>query len=346
VRSAVTTTRPGETTTVVRQDTARAQAPTIQLGDDGFLRFVSPLRCTAEQQLEIERSETVSTDPNMATFIVGMIVTAVGAVGALRGISSDDASGSGYTWLGAGGVVVGLPLAIGPWIGNGSTDVDLGRETRIKGTTEAPCGDRPVAARTALVTAAGISAWGTVDASGRFEVSPFTFVDAFASGKLPSLSVLASLTDDAGGKTVIEGVIEATTLSAARDVWLREAGIDARVETLRKVPQLTAGKLSVTRLKVGGQPMLRLQLPLANDGPGDAWQVRGIVSASHTEVDARVMYVGHIPPGGAVDAELVIPLSTLADGDLAGADVSLTLALHDAHDTSPSSPVRFRGKLP
>lgn len=344
VRSRVPTTRPGDTTTQVRQAEARALAAAVTLGDDGLLRFVTPLRCPADVIVEVERSETVKTEANLATFVVGMVVTAVGAVGVLRGASTDDASGSGYTWLGAGGIAAGLPLAIAPWFGNGETDVDLGRDTVRKGAAEVACGERAVAARRARLVAGDLAAVGAVDDAGRFAISPFAFVDAFADGAWRALPITATLDTD-GGEVVVEGVIEASALAAARDAWLAAAGIDARVEVVRKLPRLAPGRLGVSRLTVDGATYLHLTLPLANDGPGDAWQVRGVVSAGHPELDGRVVYVGHLAPGAAITAAVMLPLSPAADAALAGDELELTLALRDAHDTAPSSPVRFRGKV-
>ncbi len=345
VRSRVTTVRPGDTVTVARTGEERALPPTIRLGDDGLLQFMRPLRCPADQLVDVERFDTVTDEPSLATFVVGVVVTAVGAVAALQGATASEPAGSGYTWLGAAGVAVGLPLAIGPWFGNGATDGPLRHEQVRKGGTEVRCGERPLAARRAQIVVDDLRVWGSIDEAGRFEISPFAFVDAFATGALPSLGITAAVIGNDGAPATIEGVVEATALAAAREAWLRDAGIDTRVEVLRKVPRLDPGKLSVSRLSIDGRAMLRIGLRLRNDGPGDAWQVRAVVSTRHPEVDGRIVYVGHVPAGGAVDAELLVPLSVAAEQELAGAELELTLTLRDAHDTSPSSPARFRGTL-
>ena len=343
-RSWVVETRPGASRNQVDLERARALPATVVIGDGGRFRFVAPLRCAADVLVDLETTETVKTEANLATFVVGVILTTAGAVGLAAGLAEDEPGKAGATWLGAGGVAVGLPFAIGPWIGNGSAEVPKGVRTVRKGAAEVPCGERPVTARTASVRAGRFQAFGAVDTGGTFEVSPFTFVDLFAIGEEPALDVTADLVDE-GGVTTIEAVIDAGALAAARDAYVAAAGIDDRVEPLRKVPRLEPGAAKVSRTTVDGRPRLRVVVPIHNAGPGPAWQVRGVVGADHPEIDGRIVYVGAIAAGEDATAELLIPLSAAADQAVSGGDLELTVRLRDAHGAAPETPVRFRGRV-
>lgn len=342
-RSWVLESRPGPSRNQVHLDRARALAPTVVLSADGRFRFVAPLRCAADVLVDIETTETVTREANIATFVVGVIVTTVGAVALTAGLSEDEPGKAAATWLGVGGLVVGLPFTIGPWIGNGTTDVPKGVETVRKGAAEEPCGERAVTARTASVRAGRYQAFGAVDTAGTFEVSPFVFVDVFAVGEQAALDITADLADE-DGITTIAAVIDVTALAAVRDAWVAAAGIDDRVEPLRKVPRLEPGAAKVSRTSVDGRPRLRIVVPIHNAGPGAAWQVRGVVSSDHPEVDGRIVYVGAIAAGADATAELLIPLSAAADKDFGRAEVELSVQLRDAHGTAPETPVRFRGR--
>jgi hypothetical protein len=343
-RSRVVETRPGPDRYEVHADRVRALPATVVLGDGGRFRFVAPLRCAADVLVDVETSETVEVEPNLAAFVVGMIVTAAGAVALSAGLADDEPAKAGATWLGAGGVLAGAPLVIGPWFGNGVTDVPGAVKTVRKGAGEQPCGERAVTARTASVRAGRFQAFGSVGADGTFEHSPFVFVDAFAAGDLPSLDVTADLVDE-GGITTIAAVIEASALAAARDAWVAGAGLDDRVEPLRKVPRLEPGAAQVSRTSVDDRPRLRVVVPIHNAGPGDAWQVRGVIGAEHPEVDGRIAYVGAIAAGADARVELLIPLSAAADKALGAGEVELTVQLRDAHGAAPEAPVRFRGRV-
>jgi hypothetical protein len=343
-RSWVLETRPGPSRNEVHHDRPRALAPTVVLSSDGRFRFVAPLRCAADVLVDIETTETVTKEANIATFVVGVIVATAGAVALTAGLSEDEPAKAGATWLGVGGLVVGLPFTIGPWIGNGTTDVPKGVQTVRKGAAEAPCGERAVTARTASVRAGAFQVFGSVDTGGTFELSPFVFVDAFAVGEQAALDITADLVDE-GGITSISAVIDATALAGARDAWLAAAGIDDRVEPVRKVPRLEPGAAQVTRTSLDGRPRLRVVVPIHNAGPGPAWQVRGVVGADHPEVDGRIVYLGAIASGADATAELLIPLSAAADKELGAGEVELTVQLRDAHGTAPETPVRFRGRV-
>jgi hypothetical protein len=339
-RSRVTTTTPGEERPVIDEARSRAAAPTAVVTAAGMLRFVEPLRCAADVMVEVETVDEVTVKPNLATFVVGVVATVAGGIGLISGLANDNDVGAG---LGGVGLAVGLPFAIGPWIGNGTTDVNGETTTIRKGATEVPCGERPVAARTARVEIAGLRAFGAVDADGVFAISPFSFVDAFAVGELPALDVKADLIGDAG-TTTVQVVIDASAVTGA-GAYLTAAGVDARVETLRKVPRVDVGTIAVARITIEAAPTLRVVVPIVNEGPGDVWQLRAVLSASHPEIDGRILYVGHVAPRSSVDAELVVPLSAAADGELAGKTMEIMVGLREAQGTVPEAPFRLKGKL-
>jgi hypothetical protein len=344
-RSVVTTTQPGPGRAVLHRDQARAMPPTIAISDDGRVRFVTPLRCAADVMVDLERVDTVTIEPNLAAFVVGVIVTAVGGIALTLGVTDDAPASAPATYLGVGAIAAGLPVALGPWFGNGVDDVAGATETVRTGATEEPCGEAPVVARTASLHAAGLQAFGAVDADGVFAVSPFSFVDAFAVGERPALDVTAHLVW-ADGFTTIEAVIDAADLARGRDGFFAGAGIDARVEPLRKVPRLAGGQVSVARLAGDdGGARLRIVVPVTNEGPGDAWQLRAVVAADHPELDGRILYIGHLPARRSIDAELVVPLSQAADAAIGAGAVRLEVLLRDAHGTAPASPLRFRGQV-
>ncbi len=87
-------------------------------------------------------------------------------------------------------------------------------------------------------------------------------------------------------------------------------------------------------------------LALRNDGPGDAWALRGQIAAPATPaIDGRMIYIGHLAKASATSRELVIPLARSAAAALRNATIELSVELRDAHGTAPATPVRFRGAL-
>jgi hypothetical protein len=90
---------------------------------------------------------------------------------------------------------------------------------------------------------------------------------------------------------------------------------------------------------------LHVALPIANTGPGDAWQVRGVIASDVPEIDGRIAYLGHVAPGETRELELLIPLSADAASDLAGADLQLEILIRAADGTGPDSPVKFHGQV-
>lgn len=318
----------------------RALPATLIVADDGRFRLVEPLVCPVDSVTELELSLVRRTQPNLATLVVGVIATTVGGVATAAGWMGDDPSGSPWSYLGPAGVVAGLPLAIGPLIGN---DV----ETRPTGTREvrAPagderCGERGVTATRVTLTWSGLRAVTTVDGDGYLAVSPFSLVDAF--DRLPALALAIEL-EGTGAPRALDVVIDAAALARVRDGFLAHAGVDATVEPVRKVPRLEPGLLRVGRVHRDGQRGVRLALPLTNAGPGDAYGVRLVIAASNPELDGRVLYVGRLAAKASIEVVGVIPISAAADLALADGDLTVTARIKDAHGTAPELPVRFRG---
>lgn len=343
--SRITETRPGPERSVVDPTRARALPATVVVSDDGHLRFVQPLRCAADVFVEIESFDEVTVAPNLATVVIGIIVTAASAVTIASSLGEDGPAASRLVAAGGVGVAGGLTLAIAPWFGTGRHDEPRPPVSHRKRATEEPCGDRPVAVRHATVRlASGARVWGAVAPDGTFAVSTFGFVDAFAVGDQPALDLTVDAVGDAG-PVRFAAVIDAAQLAPTRGAFLAGAGIDARAEPLRKVPRLEPGALAVSLVMVDGIPHLQVALPLTNAGPGDAWQVRAAVSSDEPELDGRIVYVGHVGAGATTVAELAVPLSPDADRALGGDDLELHLQLRDAHGTAPERAVTFRGRV-
>ncbi len=339
VRERVSVTRPGDRHPVIHADQPRLLPATVVVTPDGFLRFVEPQRCPADVMVDIENSTQVTVSANLATFVVGVVVTALGGIALARGGAADAPASSGWTYVGGAGVIGGLALAIGPWIGNGTDEVP-GATTQLRqGASEEPCGERAVAGRSASLRIGRQRVVGAVDADGRFAISPFALVDAFAIGEVPALDISADLVDADGEHHAIEAVIEASALASATGEWIEATGIDARKEELRKIPRLATGAARVTR---AGQA-LHVALPVANTGPGDAWQVRGVLTSDVPEIDGRIAYLGHVAPGETRELDLVIELSADAAADLG--ELDLEILVRAADGTGPETPVKFRGQV-
>lgn len=339
------TTRPGKVERIQHADGATARPPTLVLTDAGALRFVEPLDCPTEEVVETVSGTEIATEPNLATFIVGVIATSVGVVLTVRGISSDERSNPS-TFAGIGAVGVGLPLAFGPWLGT-RTVLRPGLPTepvRRAGPSE-PCGARALAARAATLSLRGIEVHGTIDKDGVFSVSPYQLVDAYDPKQLPAWDITAIVDAESGPRTVTT-VIEGGALATRAPGFLASAKeFEARVEPLRLVPGIVAGTLRVSLTSTPAGPALRIVLPIKNDGPGDAWGVRGLIASPTTSIDGRVLYIGHLAKSAAVARELIIPLTAPAADSIKGSAIEVSIELRDAHGTAPQTPVRFRGTL-
>ncbi len=336
--------RPGETHLTPHPELARELPATLVVTAEGRFRFVTPLVCPTVEVVDMQSSTIIKVRPNLATFVVGVITAGVGAVG--TGSLLATRSSTNPAEVAAPFVLAsGLALAIGPFLGT-STDRAYGPVQPVeRGRKELPCGARPLAARAATLTWRGLRARGAIAADGTFAISPFAFTDAFAAGRGEPIDVTAVVELDSGSTTTIQAIVPPDALVASRDAFLKRTGIDARWETLRKVPRVEAGTLRVSRTTDAGQPILRVVLPLTNAGPGDAWQVRGVIAAADPEVDGRLVYVGRVPAHGQATGTLEIPLSPETDRVLAGSSIELAVSLIDADATTGAGPVRFRGAI-
>jgi len=338
------TTRPGKLERIQRSEGAIAHRPTLVLTDAGLLRFVEPLECPTEEIVETVAGTEIATQPNLATFVVGIIATSVGGVLAVRGLTAADRSNPA-TFGGIGGLGVGLPLAIGPWIGT-HTVLRPGPATapvRRPGPSE-PCGARALVATSATLTVRGVEVHGAIDRDGVFAISPYQLVDAYDTKQVPAWDVSA-VVDAEGGPRTVTAVLESRILTRHAPAFLASAPFESKIEPMRLVPGVVAGTLRVSLTSTRDGPALRVVLPIKNDGPGDAWAVRGQLASPTKAVDGRVIYIGHLAKGAAISRELLIPLTATAAGSIQGASIDVSIELRDAHGTAPQTPVRFRGSV-
>jgi hypothetical protein len=342
------TARPVASERIQHPERAIARRPALVVTEAGQLRFVEPLECPTEEVVHQRTTVDVVTRPNVATFTIGVVVAAVGGVMLTSGLFSSHPGSSAYSYVGAVAIGVSLPFAIGPWLGNGTELRELGGgepvAQRRPGPSE-PCGDRPLAARAATLDVAGIEVHGAIDRNGVFEVSPYQWVDAFRASEASAGAVTATVDGDAGPRTVA-AMLDATALAHHATAFLAHADFDAAIEPLRLVPGIVAGTLRASLVTTDRGTALRVVLPLRNDGPGDAWAVRGQIAAPQApSLDGRMIYVGKLAKGAAVSRELVIPLTATAAAALRRATTDVSVELRDAHGTAPTTPVRFHGAI-
>jgi hypothetical protein len=284
----------------------------------------------------------VRTEPNLATVVVGIVASTVGGILTVRGAFDKDPGSSPYLYGGVAGLAVGLPFAIGPFLGT-HTDLAAGVTTepmRRPGPSE-PCGDRPLAARGAMLAIHGIEVQGAIDATGRFSVSPYQLVDAYAPTAQPL--DIAALVDAASGARTISAMIDGGALVSHAPAFLARADFDAKIEPLRVVPRISGGT-PVVEL-ASDQLAVRIAIPIKNDGPGDAYALRGHITSNQPALDGRIIYVGHVARNASVARELVIPISRAASDLIRGTPLDVSIELHDAHATVSTTPLRFHGTL-
>jgi hypothetical protein len=274
-----------------------------------------------------------------------VIATAAGGILAVRGLTSSDKNNVS-TWVGLGGAAVGLPLAIGPFVGTG-TVLEPGTpapDVHRPGPNEA-CGERPLVASAALLMVRGIEVYGTIDHDGVFSVSPFQLLDAYDLKAAEGWGVTADVYISGRAPHQITTVLDAGAMAAAAPAFLAHADFDAKIQPMRVVPGIVAGTLRASLTSTAAGAALRIVLPLKNDGPGPASGLRGLVASSTKAVDGRVLYVGALAAGTSITRELLVPLSPDAADALRGSTIELSVELRDAHGTAPETPVRFKGML-
>jgi hypothetical protein len=343
------TTRPVATEQIQHPEGAVARRPTLVVTDTGRLRFIEPLECPTEEIIRQRTTTELVTGPNLATFTVGVVAAAIGGVMLASGLFSTSPGQSPYTYVGLAGAGVGLPFAIGPWIGNRTEVREPASDAvvaalRRPGPSQ-PCGERPLAAGLATLEVGGIEVHGAIGADGVFSISPYAWIDAYDASSSAPAELTATLAG-AGGPRTIATVLDANALARRAAGFLAHADFDAAVEALKLVPAVAAGPLRASLTTADGGAAVRIVLPLRNDGPGDAWGLRGQITAPATPaIDGRMIYVGKLAKGATLSRELVIPVSAAAAAALRGATVELSVELRDAHGTAPATAVRFRGAL-
>ncbi len=338
-------THPGTEEIIPHPEGAIAHKPTLVLSETGGLRFVEPLECPTERIVSSTTAVEIETRPNLATFVVGVIATAVGGVMTVGGIAAKDGAANPVTYAGLGLFAVGLPFAVGPWLGL-HTELAEGGTTgpqRAPGAS-VPCGSRPLKATTATLTIRGIEVHGGVAADGTFAISPYTLIDAYAPTTVNAWDITA-LVDTDGGARTIEAVIDGGALAKHAQEFLDHADFDPKIQALRLVPGIVPGTLRASLTTTTTGPALRVVLPLRNDGPGETWALRGQITSSTKAVDGRMLYIGHLAKGEASSRELLVPLTAVAADAIRGSTLELSIELRDAHGTAPTTPVRFRGNV-
>ncbi len=338
------TRRPGSTERIQRPERAIPRPPTIVLTDAGLLRFIEPLDCPTDETLHIVTSTEIETRPNLATFVIGVIATSAGAILAARS-ALDDGTGEPLFYAGLISLGVSLPLAIGPWIGT-SKELRAGPEVSPvhQPGPNVECGSRALAATSATLAVRGVEVHGTIDRDGVFSVSPYLLVDAYDTRQVPAWDIAAVVATSSGPQKIAV-VLEGGALANHAPAFLAAATFQAKIEPMRLVPNVVAGTLRVSLTTTTSGPALRVVLPIKNDGPGEAWGLRGQITSSTKAVDGRVLYIGHLAKSAARSHELLIPLTAMAADSIKGSTIDLSIELRDAHGTAPQTPVRFRGSV-
>ena len=332
------TVRPGATHHDVDHAAAAPRAPALAIGDDGALRFIEPLDCPGQEVVEQDEVITRSTQANPAALVVGLVLTAAGGIAAAYGGLDSSA---GIAIAGVAGLAVGLPLAIGPFVGDGEVDRAGAPHPPLRhaGTSE-PCGERPLAGTAATLDAVGVEVAGKIDATGAYSVSPYLLVDAF--DPRAALDVRAEVATGSGART-FSAVVEPDALARGARAFLAHPDFDASVQPLRVVPNLDAATPRVSLTATADGPAARVVLAVTNNGPGDTWQLRGAIETGVRALDGRILYIGHVAKGETATRELLIPLTASSASALRNATIDLAIELKDAHGTAPSSPVHFHG---
>jgi hypothetical protein len=340
------TTRALATERIVHAEGAIAHRATLVLTEAGRLRFVEPLECPTEEVVRVRATIEVATRPNLATFTVGVIAAAAGGVMLTSGLFASRPAGSPYTYVGLAGAGAGLPLAIGPWLGNRVEVRDGGEPAAVRrpGPSQ-PCGDRPLAARAATLEVSGLEVRGAIDRDGVFAISPYQWIDAYLAASAQPAEITAIVDGDGGPRTAA-AVLDPRWLAAHAAGFLAHADFDPAIRPLERVPGIAAGALGASLVTGDDGAAVRVVLALRNAGPGDAWAVRGQITApAIPAIDGRMIYAGKLARGAAVTRALVIPVSAKAAAALRGRTVELSVELRDAHATAPATPVVFRGVL-
>ncbi|MBL9016104.1 MAG: hypothetical protein JNL83_18095 [Myxococcales bacterium] len=338
-------THPTDERSVLHPEGAIAHRPTLVLSETGALRFVEPLECPTERVVSSKTTYEIETRPNLATFVVGVIATAVGGVMIIGGVGAKDSAANPITYGGIGLVATGIPFAVGPWLGT-SKHLEAGPVTppqRAPGPS-VPCGARALEATTATLTIRGVEVHGAVGPDGVFSISPYQLVDAYAPTTVTAWDIRAIVQARSGART-IETVIDGAALAARAKEFLAYADFNTTVKPLRLVPNIVPGTLRASLTSTSFGPAVRFVLPVKNDGPGEVWALRGQIASPTKAIDGRMIYIGHLAKGEASSRELLVPITLAAADALRATTLDISIELRDAHGTAPATPVRYRGDV-
>jgi len=347
VVSTVEVVRPGKTEHVVQKDRVSAGAPRVVVTEAGLLRFVEPQICQTRDVIEQRATTETIEEPNIAAFVVGIVATAAGGVAFTAGAFEEEPAGSPVFWSGTLGLLLGLPLAIGPWIGLDRSLV-LGRALPPleKAGAPEPCGDRPLTGRSATISIDSADVRGRVSADGVFSIPPLALLDAYAPQRFRPLEVTAILEGEGGTSRTISTVLEVGRLAERAPHYLKALEHhDATIGRFEIVPNLAAGTLRVSLTSTSDGPAVRVVLPLQNSGPGEAWGVRGQLDTPIRALDKRMIYFGHIAKDEVMSREVIIPVAPDVASMLRGATIQVAVELRDGHGTAPETLVKFDGAV-
>jgi len=331
VTSTVNETKLDGSRWISQPDTAKMLGPRAAVTASGHFRFLYPLQCMGDVVGTETTHRVRQTRPNLAVLVVGILATSAGVVFSAAGLAGDDPSGSPATYSGFAGLAVGIPLIAGPLLGNSSHRDLVRTRTIIRGTRIERCGDKPMTAGPTIVHYHDLVIPGIIDKDGVFSVSPFTFVDAFHvhRNKVLDIKVLTR------GVRPFTAQVSASDLAKTRVAFLAAHNIVGKSEPLKKVPRLRIAAFHIKE-PLGTPFQAQIQIAVHNEGPGDAWGVRAIVSSPDPQLDARIVYFGRIPPRTRQTQELKVPTTRR------GKKVSQsTVTLMDVHNTAPSTPTRI-----
>lgn len=338
VLNQVDETRPTAAKTVHHLDAPTGKRRGVLVGERGTLRFVQLLTCPTETVAGTQTTTVISHDPNLATFVVGVILTSVGAVALAKGAFDKNAA----LWIpGAAGLGVGGVLAVGPWVGD-TKELRAGADGPVVTTSTGSeaCGVETLAGKRATISVHGLQLAGELDAQGNFSVSPFSIIDAYQVQQLFDWDTVVKIDDGEAFTQVIPG----NDIAVHAFEFLRGLDVDTEIKPMKLVPGLVAGTLRVSLTSDARGPLIRIVLPLTNDGPGDATAVRGQIAVPQNAwLDGRMIYIGGIPKGSTATRELLVPIPEAVAAALRDDPIDLSIELRDGHGTAPTTPVRFRG---
>jgi hypothetical protein len=334
--------RPGAPERVVDRERATAGALALVVTERGRWRIIEPLDCPSAERTPRTTAVEVTTKPNYATFVVGVIGLSLGAIATVSAASRGDTD-SPFLYGGIALAGVGLPFTIGPLVGNGAVVLQEGGlafDTRVGPNVR--CGERAARARSAQLKIAGLDIASPIDGDGVLTVAPYDVIDAFAPIPAIAWDVSGRVDDRA-----LTGVLDRRALTSGAAAYLAASGLEVRVEPLRQVPSLTTGPLRATLLAAPeSRTAARVAITITNQGPGSVWALRGQLSApSAPALDGRMLYGGALAKGQTRELTIHIPLSDAAAAALADKPLALSIELRDAHATVPATPIRLRGPL-